>query len=112
MTRRRKSARAISRARKGVSLAKRFDGEFPERFAEEIFHYLSVTEKEFPEASRQFEQPIMDRKYFMDLADRFRSPHLWKFEDGEWNFVTRRSKIRRSAQVTFGNGQYTSHRPA
>ena len=31
-----------------------------------------------------FEQPIMDRQYFMHLADRFRSPHLWKFEDGEW----------------------------
>ena len=31
-----------------------------------------------------FEQPIMDRQYFMHLADRFRSPHLWAFEDGEW----------------------------
>ena len=20
----------------------------------------------------------------MHLADRFRSPHLWKYEDGEW----------------------------
>jgi N-acetyl sugar amidotransferase len=68
----------------GVALVKRFDGEFPERFAEEIFAYLSIPEKEFPTASRWFEQPIMDRKYFMHLADRFRSPHLWKFEDGEW----------------------------
>ncbi len=23
-------------------------------------------------------------QYFMHLADRFRSPHLWKYEDGEW----------------------------
>jgi N-acetyl sugar amidotransferase len=68
----------------GVALAKRFDGEFPERFAEELFAYLSIPEKEFPVASRWFEQPIMDRQYFMHLADRFRSPHLWKFEDGEW----------------------------
>jgi len=68
----------------GVALIKRFDGEFPERFAEEIFAYLSIPEKEFPIASRGFEQPIMDRQYFMHLADRFRSPHLWKFEDGEW----------------------------
>lgn len=68
----------------GVALAKRFDGEFPERFAEEIFEYLSVPEKEFPIASQMFEQPIMDRQYFMHLADRFRSPHIWKFEDGEW----------------------------
>ena len=45
----------------GVALAKRFDGEFPERFAEEIFAYLSIPEKEFPVASKMFEQPIMDR---------------------------------------------------
>jgi N-acetyl sugar amidotransferase len=68
----------------GVALAKRFDGEFPERFAEEIFEYLSIPEKEFPVASQMFEQPILDRQYFMHLADRFRSPHIWKFEDGEW----------------------------
>ena len=68
----------------GVALVKRFDGELPERFAEEIFDYLSIPEKEFPVASKSFEQPIMDRQYFLHLADRFRSPHLWKYEDGEW----------------------------
>ncbi|EFL50826.1 N-acetyl sugar amidotransferase [Solidesulfovibrio fructosivorans JJ]] len=68
----------------GVALVKKFDGEFPERFANEIFHYLSIPANEFPEASKMFEQPIMDREYFMHLADTFRSPHLWKFEDGEW----------------------------
>ena len=36
----------------GVALVKRFDGEFPERFAEEIFAYLSIPEKEFPVASK------------------------------------------------------------
>ena len=35
----------------GVALVKRFDGEFPERFADEIFRYLSIPEKEFPQAS-------------------------------------------------------------
>jgi N-acetyl sugar amidotransferase len=68
----------------GVALVKRFDGEFPERFADEIFHYLSMPSKDYPQASKMFEQPIVDRKYFMRLADTFRSPHLWKFEDGEW----------------------------
>lgn len=62
----------------GVALVKRYDGEFPERFADEIFQYLSINEKEFPKASKMFEQPIMDRDYFMNLADQFRSPHLWK----------------------------------
>lgn len=68
----------------GIALVKRFDGEFPERFAEEIFKYLSIPKTEFPEASKMFEQPIMDYEYFMHLSDCFRSPHLWKFEDGEW----------------------------
>ena len=31
-----------------------------------------------------FEQPVMDRDYFMRLADAFRSPHLWRYEGGTW----------------------------
>jgi len=69
----------------GVALARRFDGEFPGRFADEVFRYLSIPEKEFPRASRMFEQPIMDREYFDNLADSFRSPHLWKWLDGRWS---------------------------
>ena len=68
----------------GVALVKRFDHEFPERFADEIFRYLSIPAKEFPQAARMFEQPIMDRDYFLRLANRFRSPHLWQYVDGEW----------------------------
>jgi len=68
----------------GVALIKRFDHEFPERFAEEIFQYLSINPKEFPEASKMFEQPTMTRDYFMRLVDHFRSPHLWKYDNGEW----------------------------
>lgn len=68
----------------GVALVKRFDHEYPERFADEIFKYLSITEKEFPEAARMFEQPVMTRDYYTRLADSFRSPHLWKWEGGKW----------------------------
>ena len=68
----------------GVALVKRFDHEFPERFADEIFKYLSINEKEFPVASTMFEQPIMDREYFRVLTDQFRSPHLWCFDKGQW----------------------------
>ena len=59
-------------------------GEFPERFAQEIFDYLSLPEAQFPEASRRFAQPIMDRDYFLNLAESFRSPHLWMRENGGW----------------------------
>lgn len=68
----------------GVALVKRFDGEFPERFAEEIFRYLSITPDQFPEASKMFESPVMDRSYFDALTDRFRSPHLWMYDNGVW----------------------------
>lgn len=68
----------------GVALVKRYDGEFPDRFADELFEYLSVPAEIFPEASTQFESPIMDRAYFDALANCFRSPHLWAYDNGEW----------------------------
>ena len=68
----------------GVALVKRFDHEFPQRFANELFNYLSLPEKEFPEASKMFERPLMDRAYFDALTDQFRSPHLWYYDDSSW----------------------------
>ena len=68
----------------GVALVKRYDGEFPQRFETELFEYLSVSPEQLPKAAEQFESPAMDRDYFDALANRFRSPHLWAFENGEW----------------------------
>ncbi len=68
----------------GVALVRRFDGEFPDRFIDEIFEYLSIDQKSFPNACKILEHPIMTREYFQDLTDRFRSPHLWKYGDGRW----------------------------
>lgn len=68
----------------GVALVQRYDGEFPDRFAEELFEYLSLPEDTFPEAAKHFEDPIMDRAYFDALANRFRPPHLWSLDDGVW----------------------------
>jgi N-acetyl sugar amidotransferase len=68
----------------GVALVRRFDGEFPERFAEEIFRYLSIPAKEFPIASTCFDEPEMTRDRFDRLCTKFRSPHLWKQEGDRW----------------------------
>jgi N-acetyl sugar amidotransferase len=87
----------------GVSLVKRFDGEWPERFADEIMRYLSVPEKEFPVASKMFEDPIMTREYFHTLTDQFRSPHLWKHEDGKWKL---RHTVWQDAPGGFKGGGY------
>lgn len=53
--------------KEGVALVRRFDGEFPKRYFKEILDYLNMTEEEF-----------------LTNADRFRSPHLWNKENGEW----------------------------
>ena len=68
----------------GIALVKKFDHEYPERFVKEMFNYLSIDKTEFPEASLMFESPTMDREYFQRLTDKFRSPHIWKRENGEW----------------------------
>ena len=68
----------------GIALIRRYDGEFPERFATELFEYLSIRESDFPKASKQFESPIVNFEYFDKLSDQFRSPHLWKNVNGTW----------------------------
>ena len=51
----------------GVALARRFDGEFPEKHFQEVMDYIE-----------------MDPERFLELCDKARSPHLWEKEDGEW----------------------------
>jgi N-acetyl sugar amidotransferase len=68
----------------GLALMRRYDGEFPARFADDMYRYISLPPKEFPQASEMFEHPIVDRDYFDHLCDRFRSPHLWRYENGRF----------------------------
>lgn len=52
----------------GMALVNRFDGEFPDRYFNEIMEYIG-----------------MKPDHFHALCDKFRSPHLWgKDEKGEW----------------------------
>lgn len=52
----------------GIALVKRFDGEFPDRYFDDIMKYID-----------------MKPEYFHQLCDKFRSPHLWgKDKDGKW----------------------------
>ncbi len=52
----------------GKALVKKFDGEFPDRYFKEIMEYLEINPDHFCN----------------ELTDKFRSPHLWKEEDGGW----------------------------
>jgi N-acetyl sugar amidotransferase len=68
----------------GLSLVKQYDGEYPSRFEDDFFKYVSLPKSDFPVASKQFEQSIVDREYFMNLIDNHRSPHLWKRTNSGW----------------------------
>jgi N-acetyl sugar amidotransferase len=68
----------------GVALVRRFDGEWPARFENELMEYLTVNPRELPQAFKQFDEPVMTKDSFLRLADRFRSPHLWMKVDGQW----------------------------
>ena len=50
------------------SLVKRFDGEFPQKYIHEVLEYLGIKYDEF-----------------IDKCDEFRSPHIWKKVNGDWN---------------------------
>ena len=68
----------------GISLIKKFDGEYPSRFLNEILDYLSMKNEKNRFASF-FEQPIIDKSYFDDLCDSFRSPNIWKKTNDGWS---------------------------
>ncbi len=79
-TPRRRSAPGDITREEGVALASRFDHEFPSASPRRSSLTSAFLEKEFPIASQMFEQPVMDRAYFENLADSFRSPHLWQYD--------------------------------
>ena len=65
-------------------MIKKYEGEFPNRFSQEVFDYFSINKKEFPQAYKQFEKAEMDIDYFNLLTDKFRSPHIWKYTKNSW----------------------------
>lgn len=51
----------------GVQLVKRYDQEFPKKYFKQFCEYIGVSEAEFHAT-----------------VDKFRSPHLWAYDQGEW----------------------------
>jgi hypothetical protein len=50
-----------------VKLVKRFDGEFPNRYFEEILEFLDINKNDF-----------------LERLDKFRPPHLWEKKGHNW----------------------------
>ncbi len=68
----------------GKALVKKYQYEFPTRFEDELYEYLSLPSEHYPEACKMFEEPLMNREYFLKLLDTFRSPHIWYKKDDRW----------------------------
>jgi N-acetyl sugar amidotransferase len=51
----------------GVALVQKFDGEFPQRYLQDVLDYIELP-----------------RERFIQLCDEARSPHLWEKSGGEW----------------------------
>lgn len=73
----------------GVALVRKFDGEWPGRFATELMAYLSIDLESFGSVRSQFHEADLDSEKFIQMADRFRSPHLWGRDgsSGEWQLL-------------------------
>ena len=52
--------------REGVNLCKKFDGEFPKRYAQDCFNFMGYTYKA------------------NEIIDRFEPSHLWEKEKNKW----------------------------
>jgi len=51
----------------GLKLARKYDGEFPEKYFKDFLEYNDITEEDF-----------------WKVVDSFRSPDIWEKKDGEW----------------------------
>ena len=52
----------------GKLLIKKYEHEFPNRYFNEILEYMKI-----------------DEEKFIEVIDSSRSPHLWKYSNGEWD---------------------------
>lgn len=68
----------------GVALVRRFDGERPTRFLDQLLDYLTVDTRLGQEVRNQFTNPDMTESIFDQIVDSFRSPHLWARQADSW----------------------------
>ena len=54
----------------GVNLIKKYDNEFPKKYFKEFLEYIEMNEEDF-----------------FSTVDKFRSPHLWRKKNKEWELL-------------------------
>lgn len=68
----------------GKKLIRKYNGEYPKRWMKELCDYLSINPNESPEIKNIIKDTRFDETKFNALADKARSPHLWKLEKNKW----------------------------
>jgi hypothetical protein len=51
----------------GKALIRKFDGEYPEKYEDVFYEYISIKKNEF-----------------LELCERFRPDHLWEKKSNQW----------------------------
>lgn len=82
----------------GIMLVDKYDGEFPHKYFDEILEYLDMTREEWFENS-----------------DKFRSPHLWRFDEEKKCWILKhtilgKEKVCPSTKYRDPNFEYKSNR--
>ena len=55
----------------GISLVKKYDGEFPKKYFKEFLEYVDITED-----------------HFWEIVEKFRNPWIWEKQNSEWKLKT------------------------
>lgn len=82
----------------GLMLVEKYDGEFPNKYFDEVCEYLGLTKEEF-----------------FAISDKFRSPHLWQFDEDKKCWVLKftsygKEKVCPSTKYRDPNHEYQSNR--
>ena len=50
----------------------------------ELCEYLTINPNQTKNIKNFIKSPIFTEDYFNELCDKFRSPHIWKYENNGW----------------------------
>ena len=68
----------------GKNLINKYHLEYPKRFMIELCEYLTINPNQTKNIKNFIKSPIFTEDYFNELCDKFRSPHIWKYENNGW----------------------------
>jgi hypothetical protein len=68
----------------GKELISKYNGEYPDRWFEDLKQYLSINPNKHPNIRKLIENPTFNKEIFNKLCDKYRSPHLWEKKNDKY----------------------------